>query len=111
MQVAKKQVLKEGLQLDLSEMDDFQKSILDGWDQQKNGFDTRVHIIDPKTGQLLKFQPYRREVINGDVVYYRLDESGREKRYSEKGHSLDAAPVQAPALAVEKKPHDKSLSR
>lgn len=92
MQAAiKKQVIKEGLQLDHTEMNDFQKKLIESWSRNDQGFDTRVHIVDPKTGQLLKFQPYRREVHNGAVTYYRRDESGRERRFSESGNPLDEA--------------------
>lgn len=49
-------------------------------------FDTRTHIFDPKTGKLLKYQPYRLEVSkeNGTIFYrdgiaYNPDGSPKEK--------------------------------
>jgi hypothetical protein len=98
MQVSKTQKLREGLQFDIDEMDDFQKGLLGAWDRNKDGFDKRVHIIDPKTGLLLKFQPYRREVNAHEEVYYRRDETGRERKYTAQGHLMDTEPV-----VVEKK--------
>lgn len=32
---------------------------------QQQGFDYRVHIFDPKTGKLLKYQPYQMVIKDG----------------------------------------------
>jgi hypothetical protein len=83
---------KEGLQFkwedvaSLKEKEHIEKLLK--WDGQ--GFDLRTHITDPATGILVKYQPYRREVTNQEVIYYRRDESGIERRYSESGNLLDS---------------------
>lgn len=82
------QPIKEGLQLEPSEMTEGQRKLLE-WDRV-NGFDTRVHITDPRSGQLIKYQPYRRQVNSEGVIYFRRDESGGpERRFAENGLPLD----------------------
>lgn len=96
--VSERKELRVGLQVEPAALNDYQKKLLE-WTSP--GFDTRVHISDPKTGQLLRYQPYRRVVDGGNAVYYRKDESGVERRYSEQGHSLDERKAGA---------HDKRVS-
>jgi hypothetical protein len=98
-QKSKEIKLKEGLQFDPSEMETLalpQKESVEKalrWEGQ--GFDIRVHIVEPKSGQLLKYQPYKRVCSLAHGVYYlRKDESGVERRYTEQGHPMDV-PAQA----------------
>lgn len=89
-QVSKRQEIREGLQVPVEELDKRQLSLLK-WEEP--GFDLRVHIKDPMTGTLLKFQPYRRLVDVNGVTFFRKDEKGIERRYSEQGLPLDKAPA------------------
>jgi hypothetical protein len=41
------------------------KSAPDFEEPGQEGFDTRVHIVDPKTGKLAKIQDYRLTVVGG----------------------------------------------
>lgn len=63
------------------------------------GFDTRVHIRDPKTGRLVKIQDYRltkSKARDGNVVgYYERD----GKKYWENGEETTDAAI-ASALGV-----------
>lgn len=86
--------LKEGLQFENHEFDALPQVQKDAvtkalqWEGQ--GFDIRVHIVEPKSGILLKYQPYRRVCSLADgVCYYRKDEKGIERRYTEQGHPMD----------------------
>lgn len=84
----------------MAELSDSQKKLMD-WDSP--GFDLRTHIVDPRTGKLLKYQPYRRTVDKDGVIYHRKDASGVERRYAENGFPLDAPQERAKA-------NDKKLS-
>lgn len=98
---SKREQLREGLQVPLEELSDNQKKLLE-WDSP--GFDLRTHINDPRTGRLLKYQPYRRTVDKAEVIYYRKDEKGIERRYFENGFPID------PPQEGKAKAHDKKLS-
>lgn len=85
-----------GLQMPLNEMEPYQRDMLNA--PRENEFDLRTEITDPKTGLLLKFQPYRLEVSqsNGatsEIYYRRDDERSPEKRYAANGLCLDKEPV------------------
>lgn len=61
---------------------DYIESLLE-WKGQ--GFDLRTHIVDPKSGQIIKEQPYRRVVDKEKGTYYIRD----GKRYQENGMCMD----------------------
>jgi len=84
---SKKIELREGLQFKWSDVPENMKEHIEKTlEWPGNGFDLRTHIVEPKTGQLLKYQPYRRVVDGNDGVYYiRKDENGTERRYNENG--------------------------
>lgn len=88
-QLRRKQVWvpEVGLQMPLDEMEPYQRELLEH--RQENAFDLRVQISDPKTGILLKYQPYRLLIENGEEKYYRRDEKGIERCYSASGYLLD----------------------
>lgn len=68
------------------------------------GFDLRVHIKCPKTGELVRKQPYRMVVDKEHGVEFIRD--GR--RYSESGKPLDGKEIPAPKGLLETKPWDKN---
>ena len=112
---AKTQKLKEGLQFDMNDATATERAHIEKilkW--ELDGFDTRTHIVDPKSGMLLKYQPYRRACEGSEVNYYRRDENGYERRYSESGVLLDAAPNEKIEMRVQppevKAKHDKRVS-
>lgn len=67
------------------ELNEYQQKCLQ-WEGA--GFDTRTHIIDPKSGRLLREQHYR-YVVDDKVGSYFIRGG---KRYSEQGHCLDPDP-------------------
>ena len=85
--------LKEGLQFDLAELEDIpvkeKEAVLTLLKNPQPGFDLRTHIVEPRTGMLLKYQPYRLHCVGGERFFYRKDEHGVERRYSEQGYPLD----------------------
>lgn len=63
------------------ELSQYQKDVLQ-W--KGDGFDNRVHILDHKTGKLLRIQPYR-YVVNSEGSYYVRE----GKMFTEKGNLLN----------------------
>lgn len=110
----KSQKLAEGLQFDPVELEQVpvkeKENVLKALKWEGEGFDTRVHIVEPHSGQLIKYQPYRRTVSSAEgTVYYRKDDSGIERRYTESGKLMDQ-PV-APPIIAPKEQSDKKFSK
>lgn len=61
------------------------------------GFDLRVHIKDPKTGKMLKFQPYRL-VVTKEGQYYVRD----GKRYNADGSLIGTDEQEAKPVSVKR---------
>jgi hypothetical protein len=102
---SKQTELREGLQYDPSSVpENMKEQVEKALKWEGVGFDLRTHIVEPKTGQLLKYQPYRRVVDGRDGTYYiRRSPDGVERRYNENGHPLEAAPspsVSTPIVAA-----------
>lgn len=108
--------LKEGLQFDMTELEEIPQkekdNVLNILKWQGQGFDTRVHIVEPRTGMLLKYQPYRRVANEQGVFYFRKDEHGIDRRYDEGGKLLDAQgqPVIIPEEPRKAKNESKKVS-
>jgi hypothetical protein len=83
--------IKEGLQVAFEELTQEQRDLLK-WESPDGMFDTRVEIRDPRTGILLKYQPYR-YIADAKVGTYiiRRDDKGIERRYGTNGRPLDEA--------------------
>lgn len=73
----------------VDEMTEDQRKLLN-WESPDGMFDSRVEIFCPKTGVLLKYQPYR-YVADAKFGTYiiRKDEKGIERRYGTNGRPLD----------------------
>ena len=86
--------LKEGFQFSQQELEELpnetRQEVAKCLEWKGHGFDLRTHIVHPKSGILLKYQPYRRHCsAEHGVIYYRRDDKGVERRYNEQGQLLD----------------------
>lgn len=63
------------------------------------GFDLRTHVINPKSGKLLRRQPYRYVVDKDHGNYFIRD----GKLFSEQGKLLSGESLKAEPMKVEKK--------
>jgi hypothetical protein len=92
-EIGKTKQLKEGLQIDLNDATQTEKAEIEEILKWKgDGFDLRTHIVHPRHGVVLKFQPYRRFCNGNEVIYFRRGDDGIERRFSESGALLDFQP-------------------
>lgn len=92
--ISKQPKLKEGLQFTPEELAELpgeqQEMVKKALEYSPGGFDLRTHVVEPRSGILLSYQPYRRTVDASGVFYFRKDKNGQERRYTEQGHLADA---------------------
>lgn len=109
-EIGNRDPIKEGMQFNLDRLPENEKERIQKilkWDGE--GFDLRTHVVDPKTGALLKFQPYRRICDGSEITYLRKDDNGIDRKYSESGKCTDPG-VPVPIQVEAKAKNDKRVS-